>query len=175
MTRSSDVTCIVGLAKLAGIDCDDVRLKQIKPDDPLGWTAELVHQGKDVETLDREIGLTSTQALDRLRHVVDALARARLKVLSAKAAIARAKAIEASGAEKAAYRAANEAALALTSLDPATASTKTIEERLRASRTASAACDAANARWLSLHKLCGRALREREKAQDAYHEFQSRA
>ena len=72
MTSDTTTARIVGLAKLAGIDCDDVRLKQLKPGDPLGWTAELVHKGKDVENVDSELGLTTTQALDRLGHVVDA-------------------------------------------------------------------------------------------------------
>ena len=174
MTSDTTTARIVGLAKLAGIDCDDVRLKQLKPGDPLGWTAELVHKGKDVENVDSELGLTTTQALDRLGHVVDALARGRLKVLAAKATQARAKESEAWRACRTASQAATDAALALNALDPTTAPTEMIETRLYASRAASEADRAAYARWKSLHRASDRASHDREQASDAYHALRSR-
>lgn len=156
---------LVSLAQIAGIDCDDVAVTQL---DSQVWQAELRCQGRAVVQVDSEIGLSASHALERLKHVADALARGHLRVLAAKVAGARAREADARVAYLAASNAATLACLALNALDPGTAPTDAIEQRLRDSRAKSAASDAAFARRQNLSKLRVRAERTHEKTQDAY-------
>lgn len=162
---SVTTTRIVARAKIAGIDCDDVRVTQIEHG---AWEAELLLEGAPVVRVDREIGLSLSQALERLGHVVDALARGQLRVLAERAKEARARTMEAWDSYRAASRASIEAVTALAALDPKTAPAAVIEECLAASRAASAIEAKAYGRWQSLSKSCDRVEREHQKAEEAY-------
>lgn len=136
------VARIIALAKVAKIDCDDV---PVEPQNG-AFVASLRRRGADVVVLDSELGLTEKQALERLEHIVDAHARARMKLARVECGRLRAGEAPLRAQVRSAREMRDAANASLQALDPSTAQQREIDARLTACTDAArilAACERA--------------------------------